>query len=90
MDRHSKSVELGRAACRETIYSDMRFYDAGPAEDCLYLNLWMPEAAYDGRAPEQIKLPVMHMDLRRRFSGKRYYFRNPVRMARVSFHGGES
>lgn len=54
-----KSVEYGPRCMQGSIYSDMRFNDAGPAEDCLYLNLWMPEAAYDGREPEQMKLPVM-------------------------------
>jgi para-nitrobenzyl esterase len=34
------------------IYSDMVFHDAGPSEDCLYLNLWRPEHA-------AAKLPVM-------------------------------
>jgi para-nitrobenzyl esterase len=54
-----RSVDYGPRCMQGNIYSDMRFNDAGPAEDCLYLNLWMPEAAYDGREPEQIKLPVM-------------------------------
>jgi para-nitrobenzyl esterase len=53
------AVDYGPRCMQGNIYSDMRFYDAGPSEDCLYLNLWMPEAAYDGREPEQIKLPVM-------------------------------
>jgi para-nitrobenzyl esterase len=54
-----KSVDYGPRCMQGRIYNDMVFHDAGPAEDCLYLNLWMPEAAYDGRAPERIKLPVM-------------------------------
>jgi para-nitrobenzyl esterase len=37
----------------------MIFHDEGPGEDCLYLNLWMPEAAVAGKAPEQVRLPVM-------------------------------
>ncbi len=54
-----KSVEYGPRCMQGNIYNDMRFNDAGPAEDCLYLNLWIPEAAYDGREPDQMKLPVM-------------------------------
>ncbi len=54
-----KTVDYGLRCMQGNIYGDMRFNDAGPSEDCLYLNLWMPEAAYDGREPEQIKLPVM-------------------------------
>lgn len=54
-----RSVDYGPRCMQGNIYSDMRFNDAGPSEDCLNLNLWMPEAAYDGREPEQIKLPVM-------------------------------
>jgi para-nitrobenzyl esterase len=54
-----KSVDYGPRCMQGNIYSDMRFGDAGPTEDCLYLNMWMSEAAYDGREPGQIKLPVM-------------------------------
>jgi para-nitrobenzyl esterase len=54
-----KAADYGPRCMQGNIYDDMRFFDAGPSEDCLYLNLWMPEAAYDGREPEQIKLPVM-------------------------------
>ena len=35
------------------VWDDMFFYDDGPSEDCLYLNLWMPAK------PETDKLPVM-------------------------------
>ena len=35
------------------IYSDMIFRDAGPSEDCLYLNVWTPAKS------EAAKLPVM-------------------------------
>lgn len=42
------------ARCVQThVYEDMVFPDPGPSEDCLYLNLWMPEARL--KAP----LPVM-------------------------------
>jgi len=48
-----KAADYGARAMQGPIYSDMVFNDSGPSEDCLYLNLWMPE----GRA--QAKLPVM-------------------------------
>src|ERR1017187_52136 len=35
------------------VFNDMIFKDAGPSEDCLYLNLWMPAN------PTQATLPVM-------------------------------
>src|ERR1700712_1492777 len=37
-----KAVEFGPRAMQGPIYSDMIFRDAGPSEDCLYLNVWTP------------------------------------------------
>jgi para-nitrobenzyl esterase len=48
-----KAVEYGARCMQGPIYSDMIFHDAGPSEDCLHLNLWMPAA------PAETKLPVM-------------------------------
>jgi len=48
-----KAVDYGPRPMQGRIYSDMIFHDAGPSEDCLYLNLWMPE-----QGPHK-KLPVM-------------------------------
>jgi para-nitrobenzyl esterase len=48
-----KAVEFGPRAMQGPIYSDMVFRDAGPSEDCLYLNVWTPAKTADG------KLPVM-------------------------------
>jgi para-nitrobenzyl esterase len=48
-----KASEYGARCMQGPIYSDMIFHDAGPSEDCLYLNLWMPAN------PAVTKLPVM-------------------------------
>jgi len=48
-----RAVDYGPRPMQGPIYSDMIFHDAGPSEDCLYLNLWMPAD------PPQAKLPVM-------------------------------
>jgi para-nitrobenzyl esterase len=48
-----KAVDYGPRCMQGRIYSDMIFHDAGPSEDCLYLNLWMPAN------PAVAKLPVM-------------------------------
>jgi para-nitrobenzyl esterase len=47
-----KTVEYGPRPMQGRIFKDMVFHDTGPSEDCLYLNLWMPEHA-------PAKLPVM-------------------------------
>jgi para-nitrobenzyl esterase len=48
-----KAVDYPPRAMQGRIYDDMVFNDNGPSEDCLYLNLWMPES------PAPAKLPVM-------------------------------
>jgi para-nitrobenzyl esterase len=48
-----QATEFGPRAMQGSIYSDMRFRDAGPSEDCLYLNVWVPAK------PGRKKLPVM-------------------------------
>src|ERR1035438_4871955 len=47
------ATEYGARCMQAPIYPGMIFHDAGPSEDCLYLNLWMPAT------PVQPKLPVM-------------------------------
>jgi para-nitrobenzyl esterase len=48
-----KAAEFGPRCMQGRIYEDMVFRDAGPSEDCLYLNVWAPKV----KGPE--KLPVM-------------------------------
>ena len=48
-----KAADYGPRAMQGQIWDDMFFHDAGPSEDCLYLNLWMPAQ------PATAKLPVM-------------------------------
>jgi para-nitrobenzyl esterase len=38
-----KATEYGARCIQTHVYDDMIFPDPGPSEDCLYLNLWMPE-----------------------------------------------
>lgn len=38
-----KAVDYGPRCMQTNVFSDMQFHDDGPSEDCLYLNLWMPE-----------------------------------------------
>ena len=37
-----KATEFGARCMQARIYEDMVFRDAGPSEDCLYLNVWTP------------------------------------------------
>ncbi len=47
------AVDYAPRPMQGRIFNDMVFRDRGPSEDCLYLNLWMPEHPAPG------KLPVM-------------------------------
>lgn len=48
-----RAMDFAPRAMQGRIYDDMVFHDAGPSEDCLYLNLWLPEDQ------PHTKLPVM-------------------------------
>ncbi len=48
-----KADRFGPHAVQGQPYGDMGFRDAGPSEDCLYLNVWTPAH------PDARKLPVM-------------------------------
>jgi len=48
-----KAVEFAPRCMQTRVYADMVFRDLGPSEDCLYLNLWIPEVH------EKSPLPVM-------------------------------
>ena len=48
-----EAMDYGPRPMQGRIFSDMIFRDHGPSEDCLYLNLWIPEHRPPG------KLPVM-------------------------------
>lgn len=48
-----EATEFGARCMQTNIFPDMVFRDSGPSEDCLYLNVWTPDAS------TKSKLPVM-------------------------------
>jgi para-nitrobenzyl esterase len=49
-----KAVDYGPRCMQTDVFSDMVFRDEGPSEDCLYLNLWMPEVHSKARLPVMV------------------------------------
>lgn len=49
-----KAIDYGPRCMQTHVYSDMVFHDDGPSEDCLYLNLWMPEVHSKARLPVMV------------------------------------
>lgn len=48
------ATEFGPRCMQAHIYSDMRFRDPGPSEDCLNLNVWTPANAKPGSLPVMV------------------------------------
>jgi para-nitrobenzyl esterase len=49
-----EATHFGPRAMQGPIYSDMIFRDNGPAEDCLYLNVWTPAKSANERLPVMV------------------------------------
>jgi len=49
-----KATEFGARCMQARIYEDMVFRDAGPSEDCLYLNVWTPGIAAQEKRPVMV------------------------------------
>jgi para-nitrobenzyl esterase len=49
-----KATEFGARCMQARIFEDMVFRDAGPSEDCLYLNVWTPGIAAKEKRPVMV------------------------------------
>jgi para-nitrobenzyl esterase len=49
-----EATGFGPRCMQGNIYDDMIFRDKGPAEDCLYLNVWTPAASAKARLPVMV------------------------------------
>ncbi|MGB9424436.1 MAG: carboxylesterase family protein [Candidatus Acidiferrum sp.] len=49
-----RAIKYGPRCMQTRVYSDMVFRDAGPSEDCLYLNVWIPEGHTSSRLPVMV------------------------------------
>jgi para-nitrobenzyl esterase len=48
------ALDFGPRCMQGNIYDDMVFRDKGPAEDCLYLNVWTPATSAKARLPVMV------------------------------------
>ncbi len=53
-DGARQATTFGPRCMQGAIFSDMIFRDAGPSEDCLYLNVWTPAANADAHLPVMV------------------------------------
>ncbi len=49
-----KATEFGARCMQGRIFQDMVFRDAGPSEDCLYLNVWTPATSANAHLPVMV------------------------------------
>lgn len=49
-----KATEFGARCMQGNVFGDMVFHDAGPSEDCLYLNVWTPNASSSAKQPVMV------------------------------------
>jgi para-nitrobenzyl esterase len=49
-----KATEFGPRCMQGKIFGDLVFRDAGPSEDCLFLNVWTPTTSAKARLPVMV------------------------------------
>lgn len=49
-----QATAFGSRCMQKNVFGDMVFRDPGPSEDCLYLNVWTPEASASANLPVMV------------------------------------